>query len=177
MSDPARPRILLFTGDGKGKTTAALGMVLRASGHGLRTLVVQFIKANKDTGELIAAKQLPGVEIVQCGKGFVPDPQKPAFAKHKEAAEKGLARVHEAAASGQYKLLVLDEVCTAVAKGLLADSAVVPLATKLAPDCILVLTGRGATQALIDLADTATEMRCIKHGFAQGRNAQRGVEL
>jgi len=77
---PNSPRIILFTGDGKGKTTAALGMVLRASGHGLRCLFVQFIKAAGETGELSACRHLPGVEILQAGLGFIPDETNPAFA-------------------------------------------------------------------------------------------------
>ena len=85
---PDSPRIILFTGDGKGKTTAALGMVLRAGGHGLKCLIVQFIKAAGETGELSACRNLPGVEIVQAGLGFIPNETNPAFAAHQQAARK-----------------------------------------------------------------------------------------
>ena len=83
-------RILLFTGDGKGKTTAALGMALRASGHGLRVKIVQFIKSDATTGELAALKKLDGIELVQLGMGFVPTADDPEFHLHQRAAAQAL---------------------------------------------------------------------------------------
>ncbi len=169
-------RILLFTGDGKGKTTAALGMALRASGHGMRTLILQFIKANSSVGEIAACRHLPGVEISQTGLGFVPEPSHPSFSEHRRAAQEGLGLAHKALMSGQYDLVVLDEICTAVAKGLLQEDSVVEALRQAHPRACVVLTGRNATKALIDLADTVTEMRFIKHGFREGRAAEKGVE-
>jgi cob(I)alamin adenosyltransferase len=169
-------RVLLFTGDGKGKTTAALGMVLRASGHGMRTIVLQFIKNDSATGELKALKQCPGVEIRQCGLGFVPPESNPKFADHRLAAEEALALAGDSIAGGEYDLIVLDEVCNAIAKGLIEEARVVEIVKSAPADLRLVLTGRDATENLIALADTVTEMRCVKHGLQSGRPAQEGVE-
>jgi len=176
MSATAR-RVLLFTGDGKGKTTAALGMLLRASGHGLRALMLQFIKFDATTGELASAARLPGIEIVQTGRGFVPKPGHPKFQEHVEAARAGLRLAAEALSAGKYDMLVLDEICTAVSKGLLDEKAVVETLAGAKAGICLVLTGRGATPGLLALADTATEMRCLKHGLASGISAQKGVEF
>ncbi|HTX55311.1 MAG TPA: cob(I)yrinic acid a,c-diamide adenosyltransferase [Candidatus Baltobacteraceae bacterium] len=169
-------RTLVFTGDGKGKTTAALGMALRAAGHGQRVLVVQFVKSDETTGELAASRHLPGVEIVQTGLGFLPPENALAFARHREAAEAGLARAGEALASQPLDLMVLDEVCVAVARGLLKEDAVLALLrARIRPVCV-VLTGRGATKRLVEAADTVTEMRCVSHGLTRGIQAQPGVE-
>ncbi len=169
-------RTLLFTGDGKGKTTAALGMALRAAGHGQRVLIVQFVKNDATTGELAACAHLPGVDIVQTGCGFIPPVHSPAFAAHCEAAVSGLSRAASALASDHLDVLILDEVCVAVAKGLLQEGAVLQLLrSRTRPVCV-VLTGRGATQGLLDAADTVTEMRCVAHGLTQGITAQAGVE-
>jgi cob(I)alamin adenosyltransferase len=169
-------RTLVFTGDGKGKTTAALGMALRAAGHGQQVLIVQFVKADDTTGELLACRHLAGLEIVQVGLGFLPRDDAPAFARHREAAERGLALAREALASRPLHLLVLDEVCLAVARGLLTEAALLDLLRERTHPACVVLTGRGATPGLIAAADTVTEMRCLAHGLAQGIAAQPGVE-
>lgn len=170
-------RILIFTGDGKGKTTAALGMALRAHGHGIPVSVIQFVKSDTKTGEFAALQAMAGVEIAVTGLGFVPRPTDPRFADHRRAAEEGLRIAGEAAFSGRYGLVVLDEVCTAVALNLLTEDAVLALLHETAPGCAVVLTGRGATEGLINAADTVSEARCIKHGFDSGRKAQKGVEF
>ncbi len=170
-------RILIFTGNGKGKTTAALGMALRACGHGMRAKIIQFIKADDSTGEVNAIRNLPGIELVQTGCGFLPPISSPTFAKHKEAAERGLAVAAEAVASGAYDLVILDEICTAVTWGLFAEETVIAMMNKAAPGLTVVMTGRGATPALIELADTVTEMTCLKHGLEAGLPAQKGVEF
>ncbi|MEW6356013.1 MAG: cob(I)yrinic acid a,c-diamide adenosyltransferase [Planctomycetota bacterium] len=175
MKDPGR--ILLFTGDGKGKTTAALGMALRAVGHGMPTFILQFMKADPSTGEIAALKRLPNVEIVQAGLGFAPPPGSPKFPEHAQAARNALAKASEALASDKYAMVILDEICNAVARGLLDEDRVVQMVEKKPEGMILVLTGRGATDRLIALADTVTEMRAIKHGLAEGRKAQEGVEF
>jgi cob(I)alamin adenosyltransferase len=169
-------RVLIFTGDGKGKTTAALGMALRASGHGLRTLILQFIKANPSTGELTALKYLPGVEIVQMGRGFTPPVDDPAFSEHRKAAQNALQMALKALQSRRYDLIILDEICTAISKGLLAEDQVVEFISQGNEDSCIVLTGRGAKDSLIAKADTVTEMCCLKHGLREGWTAQRGVE-
>ena len=171
------PRILLFTGDGKGKTTAALGMALRAAGHGMRALVIQFVKKDAATGEIPASRLLDNVDIVQTGRGFVPPPESPRFAEHREAAQQGLARATEAILSGQYDLIVLDEICVAVACGLIEEDDLLKLLEQLPDGLRLVLTGRNATPGMIEAADTVSEIRCIKHALDAGRAAQKGVEL
>jgi len=202
------PRILLFTGDGKGKTTAALGMAMRALGHNLPTLIIQFIKcddrstgngrpacnavrppaalraamwagstAGRSTGEYSVFSRLPGVEIRTTGLGFVPPRSWPQFADHQRAARQALDAAARALAAGKYRLVILDEICTAVAKDLLEEEAVIRAVKQASGDAIVVLTGRGAGKGLIGLADTVTEMRCVKHGYQQGRKAQEGVEF
>ncbi len=168
-------RILIFTGDGKGKTTAALGMALRASGHRMKTLLLQFMKSKK-SGELAALKDLYGVEVIQAGRGFVPSPVDPAFSKHREAADQGLKIAAEAFRSKKYDLMILDEICTAMDNGLISEDQILELIEGSGEVSCLVLTGRGATPRLIDAADTVTEMCNLKHGLSQGIGAQKGVE-
>ena len=177
MGDLTKARILIFTGDGKGKTTAALGLALRACGHGMGVLVVQFVKQQGCTGEVAAVEALPLIEIIQTGFGFITPAESDSFAKHKAAAQAGLDRANEAISAGQWDVVVLDEICAAVAEGLLAEADVMETVRKAPPEITLVLTGRGATQGLIDMADTVTEMRCVKHALQSGRTAQKGVEL
>ncbi len=169
-------RTLVFTGDGKGKTTAALGMALRAAGHGQRVLIVQFVKGDASTGEFAACRHLPGVEIVQTGLGFLPAEDASAFPAHRRAAERGLELAARTLAEQPLDLLVLDEVCLAVARHLLDEGAVLALLRgRRRPVCI-VLTGRGASAGLLEAADTVTEMRCLAHGLTRGIPAQPGVE-
>lgn len=171
-----KSRILIFTGDGKGKTTAALGMALRASGHGMRTLILQFIKADATVGELTAVKNLPGVEIIQTGRGFVPSPMDLAFSEHRQAALHALEKAAEALRSRRYDLIILDEICTAMDKGLITEDQIMKLMEESGETSCLVLTGRGATCPIIAKADTVTEMRSLKHGLDEGITAQKGVE-
>lgn len=174
MSFPRR--ILLFTGDGKGKTTAALGMALRAVGHNLRVLVIQFIKNDPRTGEKAAFSFLPQVEFLQVGLGFVPAETEETFAVHRNAARKGLTIVEERLRGDGFNLIILDEICTACALNLIAAEDVLRLVEDAPPEVIWVLTGRGAPEALIEKADTVTVMACLKHGLQTGINAQKGVE-
>lgn len=171
-----KKRILIFTGDGKGKTTAALGMALRASGHGLRTLILQFIKADPHIGEMAAIRHLPGVEMIQMGRGFVPSPADPAFPEHGRAALRAVKKAEEALRSKKYDLIILDEICTAMTMGLITEDQVAEIIDHCSGNSCLVLTGRGATDRLISKADTVTEMRCLKHGLQEGRKAKKGVE-
>lgn len=171
-----RSRILIFTGDGKGKTTAALGMALRASGHGIRTLVLQFMKSDDTVGEMAGLRYLPLVEVIQMGRGFVPSPTSPAFLEHRQLAFQAIEKAEKALRSKKYDLLILDEICTAMDKGLISEDQIMELIEASGELSCLVLTGRGATQRLIDEADTVTEMVNLKHGLSQGINAQKGVE-
>ena len=172
-----KPRTLIYTGEGKGKTTAAFGLVLRAAGHGQRVLVVQFLKSNTATGELNACAQLPQVEVVQMGRGFVPPLGHPAFAAHRKTANEALVFAQESVASGKYDLIVLDEICGAIARELIDEEEVIHLLTMPARRACIVLTGRHASKHLMSHADTVTEMRCISHGYTEGIVAQEGVEF
>jgi cob(I)alamin adenosyltransferase len=176
MSPDPKARVLIFTGDGKGKTTAALGMALRASGHEIAVLVVQFVKNDSSCGEIIAAARMPNVQVVQVGMGFLPPAEDERWAEHKAAAQRGLRRAIQAISSGVYPIVVLDELCFAVSRGLIAESEALEAIAAARPPMCLVLTGRGATEGLIAAADTVTEMRSVKHGLECGIAAQRGVE-
>ena len=169
-------RILIFTGDGKGKTTAALGMAIRAHGHAIPVAIIQFVKSDVKTGEFAVLSKLPGVEIFVTGRGFVPAESDPRFAEHRVAAQEGLRIASEAACSGRYGLVILDEGCYAVARNLIPEEHVLRLLKERAPGVTVVLTGRGATEGLIAAADTVSDILCIKHGFDSGRKATKGVE-
>ncbi len=171
-----RPRILIFTGDGKGKTTAALGMAFRAAGHGLRSCIVQFVKDDPSTGEVAAAAEHPLIEIHQVGRGYLPPPESPLAAEHRQAAEAGLRMAAQVLAEGRVPLVILDEICFAVARGLLDQEQVIDAIGRASPESCIVLTGRDATEGLLALADTVTEMRSVKHGARAGIAAQKGVE-
>ncbi|MBC8374146.1 MAG: cob(I)yrinic acid a,c-diamide adenosyltransferase [Phycisphaerae bacterium] len=170
-------RIVLLTGDGKGKTCAALGMSLRAAGHGMRVMFLQFLKNDTSTGEIAALAKIPEIDIVQAGLGFVPKPENPRFSEHHHAAEAALQKARDAVESGGYSTVVLDEVCGAVACGLIAEADVLDLLDMIRTDQCLVLTGRGATPAMIEAADTVTDLRHVKHAYDSGLPAQKGVEL
>lgn len=170
-------RIVLITGDGKGKTTSALGMVLRAAGHGLRVCVIQFIKNRGDTGEVRALALLPGVETHLCGEGFVLQKGGPSHDGHARAAEAGLDLAVLRLSDPTYGMVVLDEICGAMALGLLDVQRVCKVLEGAAPGKVIVLTGRDACQELISLADTVSRVACVKHGMDTGWPAQKGVEL
>jgi len=171
-----KDRILIFTGDGKGKTTAALGMALRSFGHKIPIVVVQFVKSDCQTGEFAALTDMAGCQIILAGLGFVPKPDHPRFADHCRAAEEGLRIAAEAMRSGRFGLVILDEVCIAVSLHLLAEEAVLAALAGAAEGVTVVMTGRGATAGLIAAADTVSEIRMVKHGLQAGLKAQKGVE-
>ena len=170
-------RIVLLTGEGKGKTCAALGMSLRAAGHGMRVMFLQFLKNDASTGEIAALAKIPEIDIVQAGLGFVPKPENPRFSEHHRAAEAALDKARDAIESGEYFMVVLDEVCGAVTSGLITEADVLGVLDLVGEDMCLVLTGRGATPALIEAADTVTDLQHIKHAYESGLPAQKGVEL
>lgn len=173
----SKARILVFTGDGKGKTTAALGIALRAVGHNMSTFVLQFIKHDSSTGELTALRQLPHIKVEQLGLGFVPKATHPAFPSHRDAAVTALRKAQAVVNSRRYKVVILDEICNALAAKLITQKAVQALIKSVPDNKIIVLTGRNAPKFLIQAADTVTEMKCLKHGYQQGRRAEKGVEF
>jgi cob(I)alamin adenosyltransferase len=173
---PAKPRVILLTGDGKGKTTSALGMVLRAAGHGMRVALIHFIKCDRDTGENRALARFPEVEVHFCGCGFVRNPSPAHLERHRAAAQRGLELARERLQAPEPDMVVLDEICCAVSLGLL-DAADVVAAVRSAPaGKIVFLTGRQAAPALVALADTVSDIACVRHGMDAGWPAQPGVE-
>jgi cob(I)alamin adenosyltransferase len=170
--------VLVHTGEGKGKTTAALGTVLRAVGYGHRVLIVQFIKGSWTYGEMKSIRRLePEVEFHRMGKGFVGilDDNLPRE-EHEKAAREALAFAKEKLASGHYQLVLLDEIFIAIGLKLITVESVLDLLDARPQQCNLILTGRGAPQEIIDRADTVTEMKEIKHAYQRGILAQKGVD-
>ncbi len=169
-------RIIVITGDGKGKTTSALGMVLRAVGHGQRVCVVQFIKKDCDTGESRALRMLPGVDLHICGDGFVFKREGVLFQHHVECAQNAM-EVLRRKIQQNYDMIVMDEICGALSLGLIELQSVLEL-LELADDKIaFILTGRNACKELIDIADTVSSVECVKHGFEHGIPAQKGIDF
>jgi cob(I)alamin adenosyltransferase len=168
--------VQVYTGNGKGKTTAALGLAFRAAGHGLRTYIAQFLKA-RPTGEIEAAKRLdPLLIIEQFGReGFITVKEGPDD-EDIERARTGLAKAREAMLSGKYRIVILDEINTAVHFKILPEAEVMDLLDKRPADVELVLTGRYAPASFIDRADLVTEMTEVKHYFDQGVTAREGIE-
>ena len=172
-----RGLILINTGPGKGKTTAALGTALRAVGCGMRVLVLQFIKGSWHYGELDAAEALgPNFVIKQMGRGFVKVGGAEADPEDIRLVRAAWDEAHQAIDSGEWDLVVLDEINYAINYKML-DVAAVAEALKAKPEMVhVILTGRNAHPLLVELADTVTEMREVKHAYARGIQAQRGIE-
>ncbi len=169
--------ILIFTGDGKGKSTAAFGMALRAAGHDQRILILQFMKSDDSTGELVSFREKLGVDIRMTGLGFVPKPDHPKYPAHRDAAQQGFATACQAMHSGDYDLLILDEICGAVSCGLIEETQVLQAVAAARADLNIVLTGRNATAAMVEMADTVTEMVPHKHALESGIPAREGIEF
>lgn len=174
--------VLINTGDGKGKTTAALGTAFRAWGDGQRVLILQFIKGAWKYGELEAVRALgERIQIRPMGDGFVfyhKDSDDAAlFEKKKEKAQHAWKMVEQEVSGGQWDLIVLDEINYAIHFGLIDVSWAVRLIRERPAGLNLILTGRYARPELIELADTVTEMKLIKHAFQKGIRARRGIEF
>jgi len=164
--------IQVYTGDGKGKTTAAIGLAVRAACAGLKVFVGQFLKG-MESSEVKIREFLP-IEIVLYGNGkFVRDPADP---EHRRLAQEGLRDAKERLSSGKYDLVVLDEFNVAIHLGLLSREEVEDLLDSKPEHVELVITGRYAPNWLIERADLVTEMREVKHYFQRGVTARRGIE-
>jgi len=174
--DIGKGYIQVYTGNGKGKTTAALGLALRAAGHGLKTVIIQFMKGWIDYGELAGVRMLsPCVEIHQAGRDtFVnrknPDPEDVRLARE------GFELAKAAVLGRKADIVVLDEINCAMDFGLLPVAEVLDLLRRKPEGMELVLTGRGAPREIVDAADLVTEMREVKHYYAKGVDARTGVE-
>jgi len=169
--------ILIFTGNGKGKSTAAFGMAVRAAGHGQRILILQFMKSDSSTGELVGLRDKLGIDMRQVGLGFIPKPDHPKYPTHKEAAQQAFTTAVEAMQNGQWDLLILDEICGTVSAGLISEQQVLDALASSRDDLNIVLTGRNATVAMIEAADTVSEMVPHKHALEAGVQARKGVEF
>jgi len=168
--------IHIYTGNGKGKTSAALGLALRAAGSGCRSCIVQFMKG-QHYGELDAAGLLGGLVTIEqyghpefCRISETPD------SGDVERAHEALSRVYELMSSGACDILVADEIITSVLFKLVNEQDVLDVMARKPPGLEFVLTGRGATQPMIDAADLVTEMKEVKHYYARGVNARKGIE-
>ena len=166
--------VQVYTGDGKGKTTAALGLALRAAGAGLRIYFGQFIK-NADYSEIKAlARFADCITVRQFGRGcFLLTEPAP---EDRAAARRGLDNVRQALVSGDYDLVIADEANVAVALGLIEPEDLVALIDLRPEQVELVLTGRGAPDAVLARADLVTEMRCVRHYYDRGVLARQGIE-
>jgi len=171
----SRGRILVNTGNGKGKTTAALGLAFRALGHGLRVCVVQFLKGRGEYGERVFARGLDDLEWHVCGKGFVF--KKEEIAADRQVALEGFRLAGDKIKSDLYDLVVLDEITYLPLYGFLDVEEIVGLLRRKPPRLHVVLTGRNAHQSLIDIADTVTKKGVVKHAYEEGVKAQRGIEF
>ena len=174
MSSLERGYVQLYTGDGKGKTTAALGLVLRALGQDLRPAVLQFMKADPNWGEIVTLKRF-GVPVHQCGLDHWVRAGK-ITAEDRAAAVAGFDRGRALVESGDYDLVVLDELVTAVFFELVPLSSVLELIAARPAAVELVITGRRAPDELVAAADLATEMRPLKHYYDAGVQARPGIE-
>ena len=165
--------VQVYTGDGKGKTTAAFGLALRASGAGLKVYVQQFIKKSSYS-EIKALKRISNIMVEQCGRGcFIRG--KPVN-KDRVCAERGLKRTREIIISGKYDIVIMDEINVALKLGLIGTQAVIDTIIGKPFHVELVLTGRGFARSLYKYADLITDMKEIKHPYRKGVAARRGIE-
>ena len=173
MSALKRGYIHVYTGNGKGKTTAALGLALRASGAGLRVYMQQFAK-NRDCGEIRALRKIRNIKVSQCGNGpFICG--KPSVSDI-ECAKKGFAAAKKNIFSKKYDVVILDEINIAMKLGLVDTPDVIDLIKRRPRMVELVLTGRGCPLAIKKMADLVTEMREIRHPYRRRINAREGIE-
>jgi cob(I)alamin adenosyltransferase len=177
MQDIRRGLIIVNTGPGKGKTTAAIGTALRAVGQGMRVLMLQFLKGSWHYGELDAAQALGDKFVMkQMGRGFVKVGTEKPDAEDVRMVEAAWAEAEQAIRSGTWDVVILDEINYAISYGML-DPAKVAETLKSKPEMVhIILTGRNAHPTIVELADTVTEMRQIKHAYEKGVMAQRGIE-
>ncbi len=167
--------VQVYTGDGKGKTSAAFGAALRAIGRGLKVYIIQFIKGGFDYGELQVVKKLPNLKLAAFGRGkFVTE-----VSPHEEdvkLAEEALKLAEEVVGSGQYDIVVLDEINVALNLKLVTVDEALQLIKNRPKHVELILTGRYAPVQIVEVADLVTEMKEIKHPFTEGVTPRKGIE-
>ncbi len=177
MADVRRGLIIVNTGPGKGKTTAAMGTALRAVGNGLKVLMLQFLKGSWRYGELDAVQAFGSNFVLrQMGRGFVKVGGAETDPEDIRLVQAAWAEARQAIESGEWDMVILDEINYAIGYGML-DPAQVADALRNRPEMVhVILTGRNAHPLLVELADTVTEMREVKHAYQKGILAQRGIE-
>jgi cob(I)alamin adenosyltransferase len=177
MTEARQGLILINTGPGKGKTTAAMGTALRAVGNGLKVLMLQFLKGSWHYGELDAVEAFQGNFVIrQMGRGFVKIGGAATDPEDLRLVEEAWEQARAAILSGDWDMVVLDEINYAIGYGMLDPAKVVETLRERPKMVHVILTGRNAHPALIEIADTVTEMRQVKHAYEQGILAQRGIE-
>jgi len=166
--------IHVYTGNGKGKTTAALGMAIRAAGAGKRVFIAQFVKGKKYSEIKALESFIPQIELVQFGRGcfIVKEPEKEDIS----AARRGLAETEKILVKGHYDMVILDEACIALYYKLFSTAELINILRKKPKNCEIIITGRYATGELIEYADLVTEMRELKHYYNDGIEAREGIE-
>jgi cob(I)alamin adenosyltransferase len=175
LDDSHLGRVHVITGPGKGKTTAAFGLAMRAAGHGLKVCIVQFMKTGGSTGEVIAAEQLKKVRVAQFGTGsFVG--ANAITDEDRRSARKALKHALDQATKGKCDMLILDEVNVAVFFGLIAAKDVIDLLEARSEGVEVVLTGRNAPDEFVQYADYVSFIDTIKHPFEKGVGSRKGVE-
>jgi cob(I)alamin adenosyltransferase len=167
-------RIIVNTGDGKGKTTAALGTAFRAAGHGQNVAIVQFLKGKWTYGELAAVQRFPNIFLARTGAGFTWE--KEGLDEDRELARHAWQVCLELAGSGEYDLLVMDELNYVVDYGFVDLDEVIEFLRNRPEDLSVIITGRRAKPEILELADTVTDMHAVKHAFRGGMRAQKGIE-
>jgi cob(I)alamin adenosyltransferase len=168
-------RIIINTGNGKGKTTAALGLAFRTLGHGRRVCVIQFIKGQGIYGERLFAESLENLDWFICGKGFVF--KKERLDEDREVARAGFELACRKISSDDYDLIILDELTYLPQFGFIDVEEIVAAIRSKPARLTVVITGRNAPPELVSIADTVTEMQSLKHAFESGVKAQKGIEF
>jgi cob(I)alamin adenosyltransferase len=177
MSDVHRGLIMVNTGPGKGKTTAAMGTALRAVGNGMKVLMLQFLKGSWHYGELDAAKSFGDKFVMkQMGRGFVKVGGAETDPEDIRMVEEAWAEARKEILSGKWDLVILDEINYAISYGMLDPAEVVKTLQGKPEHVHVILTGRNAHPTIVELADTVTEMKQVKHAYERGVMAQRGIE-
>jgi cob(I)alamin adenosyltransferase len=167
--------IIAYTGDGKGKTTAALGAAFRAANRGMKTLMMQFLKEKSASAEQDISPSLAEyITICPCGKGFIFDGDD--ITPHKEAAEAGWRHTEEELKGNKYDILILDEIAAALNLRLLSIENIKKFLSGKADTLYVILTGRNMPEELIEISDTVTEMKEIKHAYHKGIDAAPGID-
>jgi len=166
----------VYTGDGKGKTTAALGLAMRAAGHGRRVIVIQFMKGQINYGELESARRIPGMEIVQFGRASFVSKESPDPVDVRMARE-GLEFAKKVLSERKHDIVILDELSVAIEWKLVPLAEVLEMLRSRPRNVELIITGRYAPREIIEMADLVTEMKEVKHPYQRGTLGREGVEF